>query len=225
MDNFLDLCQWVQPRIGYSGNWTSIADAKADLAKIVSHVQESESRLCSLYQDWEFLKVEEEQALVIGQAEYEPPADLGNYRRSPWPAVLDGTEAFLAVVPLLKALSMPSSSPDGRPVAAILNPDRTFRLWPAPSMGGSVFVQYHRAPELLVADADESPIPKRFWPAVGWDAVRTLAMVESDTPLVMYATDQANRWLSQLVADQLPDHYALHYGSTEAAQGSVVRVE
>jgi hypothetical protein len=225
MDNFLDLCKWVQPRIGYSGTWTTTEDATADLAKIVSHVQESESRLCSLYQDWEFLRSEEEVDLVPEQADYDPPDDLGNYSWAPWTVTENGIEGVVHVLSGRAAARMPESTTSGTPRVAIINPDRTFRLWPAPRVEGTLLVQYHKVPDLLTDSEDESPIPKRFWQAVGWDAVRTLAMVESDGPLAVYATDQANRWLSQLIADQLPDHRSLHYGSTETPHSTVVRAE
>lgn len=222
MDNFLELCQWVQPRIGYSGSLADTAAASGDLAKIVSHVQEADSRLCRLYQDWNFLRAEEDVTLVASTAVYPAPADLGNYRRGHWKAAIDGADIFLPVLPA-KGHGMPASD-EGRPMAAILNPDRTIRFWPTPDSAGVVTVLYHKSTPRLAASADVSPIPTRFWEAIGWEAVRTLAKVESDEPLVVYSTEEANRWLSQLIAHELPDHYQLHYGSSDPTE-SAVRAE
>lgn len=222
MDNFLELCQWVQPRIGYSGTLADTAAASGDLAKIVSHVQEADSRLCRLYQDWLFLSDEETVTLAAGTATYPAPTDLSNYRRGLWPLTIGARETFLHVVPA-RGYAMPESN-EGTPTVAILNPDKTIRFWPTPDAVGVVTVLYHKSAPRLAANADVSPIPNRFWEAIGWEAVRTLAKVESDEPLVVYSTEEANRWLSQLIAHELPDHHQLHYGSSNSMD-FVVRAE
>lgn len=225
MDNFLNLCRWVQPRIGYSGQLDSVTTATADLAKIVSHVREADERLMSLYQDWELLKKELPLELQTDpvQAVYDPPEDLGNYRHIPWPATVDGHLSTLHVVTRQgPAYLMHETTPAGRPSVVILNPDRTMRFWPPPAVASTVTVLYHRLPPALTLDADVPLIPRRFRYAIGWEAVRTLAEVESDTPLMQYATLESNKWLSQLIADQLPGHKELHYGGSEALSAMVV---
>lgn len=225
MDNFLDLCRWVQPQIGYSGTWSSVGDATGDLAKIVVHVRDAEQRIVSLYQDWNFLKTETDVTLVTDPvtSAYAAPADLGNYRRGPWPSLIDDKAGTVRVLATKGPVySMPDTTAPGRVSVAIINPDRSLRLWPPPNIPGVVTVLYHRAPAALAADADVSPIPKRLWQAVGWEAVRTLSKVESDDSLMNYALEEANRWLSQLIADQLPEHGTLHHGSSESPDGSVV---
>lgn len=214
MSTLLTLCQNVFRDAGLTGSVATVASQTGVKEVVVKKVIEADYAIQGKFHNWKFLWKTWTKTLTPGTADYNPPADIGEFVTETNAALIDGDA--ISVFEYERVRSMAASTATGTPSAMILMPDGTVRMYPEPTAANVLTAEYYRAPaRMSAADASESPIPEKFERAIETLAIATVCAFNEDWENYKLFMQRHAEEMVKLEASQLSGHISRSSGGTE----------
>lgn len=204
--NFLQLCQRTRQELGVSGvGPASVLNQIGHFAKIVDWVRDA----CLDVQQTQGLQSRAfaDAPLVAGKATYEPLSDFGFDIKA---LVADAqflkrgaSKLHLTVIPWESARHLFPA--DGTPIAISMVPGgSSVFLWPTPTAGLTLSLEYEPMPKVLNGDADTPPMKEPYHMAIVWRAVMFGAAHDENVALFQAAQVNLRAIINRMMRYELP---------------------
>ena len=193
---FLELCQEVVRLGGISGTGPANTTSQTgEYRRVVMFVSEAYEEICSQHFDWDFLWGQE---VASVSTEIVPaPANLG---------IWDAQRLFLdgaALTSIVHAEYVPETLSNSRPYGAVIRPDGSLQLVPAPDTSYDIIFDYFKAAPTLSADNDVPLMPERFHRVIVGRAMVSLGNFEAAEDIKQQGVELYQKYLMSLEAHQL----------------------
>lgn len=178
--NFLQLAKRVRQECGISGDGPAATEGQSGIyAKIVDWVRTAHDELQLLHSDWSFDWAVADLELLEGVDDYSP---LGLWALQVRMLAKDGMYVYrtdqgerikhwLTEVPWEEFRGIQASYAQGVPGYIAMAPDKRLHLYPAPSAGLRLKLEYFQNPLELLAAGDTPRLPAPYHMAIVWRAV------------------------------------------------------
>lgn len=220
---YLDLCNWVLPRIGYSGQMNTVTGTSRDHALVAQAVADADVEIQSIHQDWKFLQSQETVSLAAGDGVIDPIPEAASYRVHPWEMrQADGTR-FRVAVGFGDPPWSDITGETGQPGKIWIQPDNRMVVVPMADGDYELDVEYNRKPVRMTEGDDEPLIPEQFRMVIAHRALQHLCQIEEAMALEQFSHRAYLEWVMRLQNDQMPGHQPLGLG--ENLMTEVVRAQ
>lgn len=197
--NFLQLVQELVRMAGMAGEGGPpvIDGQKGEYRRAINFIQIAYEDVCNLHTDWDFLWATDTLEVEEGLDVYPAPDDL---------VIWDARRIFLDGEPL-QVIEWDDYRPEelspGRPFQAVIRPDNTLQLVPAPAMPCTLAFDYFRRPQPLTTGSQEPLIPGQFRRVILGRALILYALYEAAEDARLQGTDLYWVYLDRLERHQL----------------------
>ena len=207
---YLDLCRWVLPRVGYSGDMATVQGGTREHMLVASAVADADMEIQTMYQDWRFLKAVVDMPMEAGAPLIGKPDEAASYDLGRWWASDQHGRQFKVHPQHGRPDYM--DQPLGSPSTAWILPDSNILITPTPDDEYTLTVPYRRIPRPMAQTDDQSAIPAQFRYAIAWLALQQVSQIEEAMAVEQFAHRSFLQWMVWLKSDQLPGHQQLGSG-------------
>lgn len=209
---FLQLTQELARLAGMAGNGgpPQVTGQHGEYRRAVAFVRLAYEEIVNLHEDWLFL---------WGQDSYEVEADLAIYPPLPELHIWDAQRLMLDGEPL-RCIDWQDYTPDSRsparPEMAVLRPDNSLLLVPAPAGEHTLDFEFYRDAPPLLGNDDEPMIPDRYQRVILGRALMLYGNYENAEDAKVQGQEIYQMYLDRLERHQLPRRQQT-YGRQESA--------
>lgn len=216
---YLQLAQRLRQEVGVAGTGpTTVVGQTGELKRLCDWVATAYNDICTIHEDWFFLRNTFSFDTVSQQATYAPSAspvsltDFGSWKLD---SIRISTTASAYADEQLTVLmdydtwrnmyqygSMRTTY--SRPVSIAVAPDKKLCLGPSPdSTGYTVNGEYYRTPNVLAADIDAHYLPTRYEMIVVYRAMMLYGSYEAAPEVYAMGENEYRKLLGRMEVDQI----------------------